>query len=70
VQTGIGDWTAASFIKTMRTGKRLGVGRPLLPPMPWFDLAVLTDQDLKAVFAYLSSLKPIQNQVPQPLAPK
>jgi mono/diheme cytochrome c family protein len=69
-QTGLGGWTSELFIKTMRTGKHFGVGRPLLPPMPWFDAAVLTDQDLKAVFAYLKSLKPIQNQVPQPLPPK
>ena len=68
--TGLGAWTADQFIKTMRTGKHLGVGRPVLPPMPWFSLAVLTDQDLKAVFAYLGSVKPIQNQVPQPIAPK
>jgi len=26
--------------------------------------------DLKAVFAYLKSLKPMQNQVPQPSPPK
>jgi len=31
---------------------------------------VLTDQDLKAVFAYLKSLKPIRNEVPKPLPPK
>jgi len=69
-QTGMGAWTSDVFIKTMRTGKHLGTGRALLPPMPWFDMAVLTDQDLKAVFAYLRSLKPIQNKVPQPLPPK
>ena len=69
-QTGMGGWTSELFIKTMRTGKHFGVGRPILPPMPWFDVAVLNDQDLKAVFAYLKSLKPIQNQVPQPIPPK
>jgi hypothetical protein len=69
-QTGIGSWTPELFIKTMRTGKHLGVDRPLLPPMPWLNAAVLTDQDLKAVFAYLKSLKPIRNQVPPPLLPK
>jgi cytochrome c553 len=69
-QTGMGNWTAELFIKTMRTGKHFGVGRPLLPPMPWSNAAGLTDQDLKAVFAYLKSLKPIQNQVPQPQPPK
>jgi hypothetical protein len=69
-QTGLGSWTAESFIKTMRTCKHLGAGRPLLPPMPCADIAVLTDQDLKAVFAYLKSLKPIRNEVPKPLPPK
>ena len=54
----------------MRTGKHLGVGHALLPPMPWFDAAALTDQDLKALFKYLQSLKPISNQVPQPIPPQ
>ena len=68
--TGLGPWTAQDFIHTMRTGKHLGVGRALLPPMPWFDSAVLTDQDLNALFKYLQSLKPISNQVPQPIPPQ
>jgi cytochrome c553 len=68
--TGLGGWTAEQFIQSMRTGKHLGVGRPILPPMPTDNLAALTDSDLKAVFAYLKSLKPIKNQVPPPLPPK
>jgi hypothetical protein len=69
-QSGLGSWTADLFIKTMRTGKHFGVGRPLLPPMPWYDIAVLSNTDLKAMFAYLRSIKPIRNLVPQPLPPK
>jgi hypothetical protein len=68
--TGLGNWTADLFIKTMRTGKHLGVGRPVLPPMPCNDIAMLTDGDLKAMFAYLKSLKPLVNAVPQPIPPK
>jgi len=70
VATGLGGWTADQFAKTMRTGKHLGVGRPMLPPMPWFNVAVLNDRDLRAMFAYLKSIKPIQNQVPAPVPPK
>jgi cytochrome c553 len=70
VATGLGGWTAAQFIQSMRTGKHLGVGRPILPPMPTPALAALTDADLKAVYAYLRSLKPIANQVPAPLPPR
>ena len=68
--TGMGRWTANDFIKTMRTGKHLGAGRDILPPMPWFALNALTDRDLRAVFAYLKSIKPIRNQVPEPVPPK
>jgi cytochrome c553 len=69
-ETGLGNWTVEQFIKAMRTGKHLGTGRPILPPMPWADVAVLTDKDMKALFAYLQSLPPIANPVPAPIAPK
>jgi mono/diheme cytochrome c family protein len=69
-ETGLGRWTVDQFIASMRTGKHLGVGRPILPPMPWNAYAALSDSDLKALFAYLRSLKPIRNAVPQPLPPK
>lgn len=67
--SGLGSWTEENFIQTIRTGKHLGVGRPLLPPMPWPDFAHMTDDDLKAVFAYLRTLPPIANVVPQPQPP-
>jgi hypothetical protein len=67
--TGLGNWTADQFIKTIRTGKHFGTGRALLPPMPWQDMAELTDRDLRAVFAYLQSLPPISNAVPAPIPP-
>jgi hypothetical protein len=67
--TGKGNWAADQFIRTMRTGKRFGSGRPILPLMPWYDVAGLTDQDLKAVFAHLKSIKPISKPVPQPVPP-
>jgi hypothetical protein len=67
--TGLQGWTADYFIQTMRTGKHWGTGRAILPPMPWFNVAGLTDADLRAVFAYLQALKPIANQVPLPIPP-
>lgn len=68
--TGLGRWSADDFIKAMRTGKHLGVGRPILPPMPYMSIASLTDADIKAIFAYLASIKPVANAVPRPIAPK
>lgn len=66
-QTGIGLWQEENFIKAMRTGKHMGAGRPILPPMPWFNLAKATDEDLEAIFSYLKSLKSIKNSVPAPI---
>ena len=62
--TGIGIWNEEIFMKTIRTGRHWGVSRPILPPMPWFNYAKATDEDLKAIFAYLRSIKPIRNEVP------
>ena len=67
--TGLGIWTEDIFIKTIRTGRHWGVSRPILPPMPWSVYRNLTDEDLKSVFAYLRTIKPIHNQVPEPLPP-
>lgn len=69
--TGLGAWTEETFIRTLRTGKHLGEanGRDILPPMPWFNIAKLKDEDLKSVFAFLRTLPPISNKVPAPLTP-
>ena len=67
--TGIGTLTEELFIKTLREGKWMGVGRPLLPPMPWQTIGQMNDQDLKAIYAYLRTIKPIHNEVPQPTPP-
>jgi len=68
-ETGLGDWTVEQFIATMKTGKDRGKGRPVLPPMPVLNLANLTDEDIRALFAYLQTIKPIKNRVPQPIDP-
>ncbi|MFQ5629265.1 MAG: diheme cytochrome c-553 [bacterium] len=68
-ETGIGLWTEEHFVQAMRTGKHAGAGRPILPPMPWPNLVRATDDDLKAMFAYMKSLPPIKNAVPAPIPP-
>jgi mono/diheme cytochrome c family protein len=62
--TGIGIWDEAMFKKTLRTGKHWGVSRPILPPMPWQNIGSATDEDLSAVYAFLRSIPPIRNQIP------
>jgi len=62
--TGLGIWTEEMFLKAVKTGKHMGAARPIQPPMPWMWLGKATDDDLKAIFAYLKSVPPIANHVP------
>lgn len=67
--TGTGIWTFDIFKNTIRNGRHWGVARPLLPPMPWFNYKQMSDDDLYAIYAYTRTLKPIRNEVPQPIPP-
>jgi mono/diheme cytochrome c family protein len=67
--SGLGGWTAKQFADTMRTGKHLGVGREILPPMPIPAYRNFNDADLEAIFAYLQSIPAVKNKVPAPLPP-
>jgi hypothetical protein len=69
--TGIGNWEEINFLTAIRKGKYKGIetGRGLLPPMPWQMYNNFSDEELKAIFAYLKSTKPINNVVPAPLPP-
>jgi len=62
--TGLGGWTEEMFLGALKHGKFYGTGRPLLPPMPWPWYANLTDDDAKAIFAYLKTIPAISNQAP------
>jgi mono/diheme cytochrome c family protein len=73
-ETGIGSWTKAQFIRAIRKGKWMGEenSRHFLPPMNFVADNLnreLSDNELKAVFAYLKSIKPVHNVVPAPVPP-
>ncbi len=68
-ETGIGVWDEQMFINTMRSGKHWGQGRPIARIMPWHNYAQMSDEDLKAIFAFLKSLPPIKNEVPEWIPP-
>ncbi|HMK03983.1 MAG TPA: c-type cytochrome [Ferruginibacter sp.] len=65
-ETGIGNWTEKQFFKVLREGKFKGLdgSRDLLPPMPWFVYKNMTDDDIRSIFAFLKSTKPVSNIVP------
>jgi hypothetical protein len=62
--TGLGIWTEQMFVSAIRTGRHMGTSRPIAPPMPWPVYRNASDEDLKAIFAYLRTITPIVNHVP------
>ena len=59
--SGIGYYDEALFVQAMRTGWVRA--RKLNFAMPWWVFRTMTDDDLKAVFAYLRTLKPVHHLV-------
>jgi hypothetical protein len=68
-ETGLGKWTQTTFAQTIRTGRHMGRGRKILPPMPIPMYKNFTDEDLAAIFQFLQTIPAIKNRVPEPLPP-
>ena len=58
------------FVRAMKTDRHMGSGRPILPPMPWPAMALLTEDDLSAVYADVRTVPAVQNEIPDPLPPQ
>ncbi len=57
-ETGLGKWTEEDFIKAMHDGVAPG-GRRLFPAFPYTSFTKVSDDDVKAIYAYLKTLKPV-----------
>lgn len=70
-QTGIGNWTEENFRRALKEGRYKGLeaSRMLLPPMPWANFTGISNDDIKAIFQYLKSTKPVSNVVPLSISP-
>jgi mono/diheme cytochrome c family protein len=66
--SGIAHYDEALFIRTMRTGN-IG-GRRLSPLMSWNHFRKMTDEDLKAIWAFLRTVKPVANDVKREPVPE
>jgi cytochrome c2 len=66
-ETGIGNWTREAFVdrfKSFTDSAQKADKKSIAPSlMPWYDYSGMTTTDLKAIYAYLRSLKPIRNKV-------
>lgn len=70
-ETGIGNWKEDQFLYAIKNSVSKGfVGsRPLMPPMSMMPVKHMTDEELKAIFAYLKTVKSIKNNSVQPTPP-
>ena len=65
-ETGIGKWSDADIKKVLRTGI-MPNGEHVAMVMPTGFYHIMTERDLDSVVAYLRTIKPISNKVPDPI---
>ncbi|MCB1486402.1 MAG: c-type cytochrome [Bauldia sp.] len=63
-ETGIGTWTDEEIITAIREGTT-PEGKIIFPPMPVPTYNNMSDDDVHAIVAYLRTIKPIHNEVPE-----
>lgn len=67
-ETGLGSWTDGEIMRAIREGVNKD-GKALFPAMPYTEFASLSDNDVRAVVAYLRRLPPVKNKVPERVLP-
>ncbi len=58
-ETGLKDWTEEDFIRALREGKRKD-GTAISNYMPWRAYGQMSDAELKAIWAYLRTVPPVE----------
>jgi mono/diheme cytochrome c family protein len=60
-ETGIGNWTDDQIVNAIRNGRRSD-GTIIGPPMPIEFYRGMADSDVRAIVAYLRTVKPVKNK--------
>ena len=68
VQTGIGSWTKAQFERALRLGRSKD-GSYLYPAMPYENYTKMTASDMDALWAYMRTIRPVNNTPPKNTLP-
>jgi nicotinate dehydrogenase subunit B len=63
-QTGIGTWSLDAFVRAMRQGISRD-GHHLYPAFPYTSFRNTSDDDLKALYAYLMAQTPVRSRPPE-----
>ena len=73
--TGIGNWTSDTFIQMFRNHSDSATINTIIDPngfnsiMPWIMYGGMKDEDLNAIYHYLKTVKPVNNNVIKYTAP-
>jgi len=68
-ETGLGNVSQESFIRLFKRYSDSGMALPKVAPddmqtiMPWYMYSGMTEEDLAAIYTYLQSLEPFENEV-------
>ena len=63
-EAGIGQWSLEDFTNAMRYGEAPG-GRHLYPVFPYASYAIVSDEDVAAIYAYLQTIAPVKSMLPE-----
>ncbi|MPZ77704.1 MAG: c-type cytochrome [Deltaproteobacteria bacterium] len=69
-ETGIGRWTEDQFVHTFKHGIRPDGIKYAVSPMEWNVYANMKEEDVRAMYRYLRTVKPISNKAPANIPPK
>ncbi|SDS52279.1 Cytochrome c [Mucilaginibacter mallensis] len=65
--TGIGNWTREAFVNRFKSYTDSAGAKQknahAISPMPWYDYSGMSEADLKAIYAYLKSIKPVSHKI-------
>lgn len=67
-ETGIGAWDINAFARSLREGVARD-GRHLYPAFPYTHYTLTTDEDIRALYAYLMTRQSVEYVAPQPELP-
>jgi hypothetical protein len=69
-ETGIGKWSEEQFVKTFKTGIRPDGMKYAVTPMEWSIYTNMKEEDARAIYRYLRTIKAISNKVPANVPPQ
>lgn len=69
-ETGIGKWTEEQFVKALTEGIRPDGKKYATSQMEWEIYRNMREEDIRAMYRYLVTIKPIKNKVPDNIPPQ